>query len=126
MVRIQLSSPVLHMHGIRARLGTVDKRVDRPGNCGLPKNTPRAASWPSFSMVIPTYQRRDVVCEVVRALSRTTYAGKLELIIVVDGSTDGTAEALAAIACPFPVRILEQPNGGASRARNRGAAEAAH
>src|SRR5438132_4904184 len=114
------------MHGIRARLGTVDKRVDMPGDSDLPTNTPKASPWPSFSIVIPTYQRRDVVCEVVLALSRTNYPGKLELIIVVDGSTDGTAEALAAIACPFPVRIVEQPNGGASRARNRGATEAAH
>jgi glycosyltransferase involved in cell wall biosynthesis/peptidoglycan/xylan/chitin deacetylase (PgdA/CDA1 family) len=80
--------------------------------------------WPSVSIVIPTYQRRDVVCEAVRALARTRYSGALELIVVVDGSTDGTAEGLAAIECPLPVRIVEQPNAGVSSARNRGAAQA--
>ena len=79
---------------------------------------------PSFSIVIPTYQRRSVVCEAVRALGRVAYAGPLELIVVIDGSTDGTAEALKSIPLPFPARFIEQPNMGAAAARNRGAAEA--
>ena len=81
---------------------------------------------PSFSIVIPTYQRRSVVCEAVRALGRVDYAGSLELIVVIDGSTDGTAEALKSIPLPFPARFIEQPNMGAAAARNRGAAEARH
>lgn len=86
--------------------------------------TEPATSWPSFSIVIPTYERRDVVCAAVRALSEIAYPGERELIVVVDGSTDGTAEALRAIECPVPFRIIEQENSGAARARNRGAAEA--
>ena len=82
--------------------------------------------WPSFSIVIPTYQRRDLVCEAVRALARLEYSGAREVIVVVDGSTDGTAAALAAIVCPFPLRVVEQSNGGAGRARNAGAGEAGH
>lgn len=78
----------------------------------------------SVSVVIPTYQRREVVCEAVRALCANEYDGSLELIVVVDGSTDGTADALRKIACPFPVRLIEQANAGAASARNRGAAEA--
>jgi len=66
------------------------------------------------------------VCAAARALGRTTYAGAIELIVVIDGSTDGTAAALTAIGTPFPVRIVEQGNGGAASARNRGAAVAAH
>lgn len=81
---------------------------------------------PSVSVVIPTYQRRDLVCNAVRALSRTRYAGAIEAIVVVDGSTDGTGQALAAIECPFPINIIEQPNAGPSSARNRGAAAAAN
>jgi len=65
------------------------------------------------------------VCDTVRALGRTTYAGAVELIVVIDGSTDATADALAAIVSPFPVRIVEQSNDGAASARNRGAAIAA-
>lgn len=81
---------------------------------------------PSFSIVIPTYQRRSVVYEAARALGRADYAGPRELIVVIDGSTDGTAEALKSIALPFPARFIEQPNMGAAAARNRGAAEARH
>ena len=66
------------------------------------------------------------MCDAVRALRHTDYAGAVELIVVVDGSTDGTADALAAIDCPFPVKIIEQGNGGAASARNRGAAAAAN
>ncbi|MFL6725926.1 MAG: glycosyltransferase [Sphingomicrobium sp.] len=84
------------------------------------------ADWPSFSIVIPTYQRRDVVCEAVRALGSVDYPGAVELIVVVDGSTDGTADALATTVCPFPIKIIVQENAGASAARNRGAGEAVH
>jgi glycosyltransferase involved in cell wall biosynthesis len=79
---------------------------------------------PAFSVVIPTYQRRDTVCDAVRALCAVRYRGTVELIVVVDGSTDGTADAVAEIATPFPLRVIEQENSGAATARNRGAAEA--
>lgn len=82
----------------------------------------RAVAWPSFSVVIPTYQRRDVVCEAVRALAHVNYDGEVELIVVVDGSTDGTAQALAELHPPFPFTLVEQANRGPSDARNRGAA----
>ena len=73
---------------------------------------------------MPTYQRRDVVCDVVRALCRADYAGTVELIVVIDGSTDGTAAALAQVQCRRPLRVVEQSNRGASGARNHGAAVA--
>ena len=79
---------------------------------------------PSFSIILPTYQRRHLVCEAVNALTRQAYDGSIEIIAVIDGSTDGTAAALAAIKCPFPLRVIEQPNRGQAAARNRGADEA--
>src|SRR5215213_9446762 len=80
---------------------------------------------PSFSIIVPTYQRRDMVCEAVRALSRLTYDGTIEIIVVIDGSTDGTATALVLLDCPFLLRVIEQENRGLAAARNRGATEAA-
>jgi glycosyltransferase involved in cell wall biosynthesis len=47
-----------------------------------------------------------------------------EVIVVVDGSTDGTVEMLKDMTTPFPMRVLVTGNGGASRARNAGATEA--
>jgi glycosyltransferase involved in cell wall biosynthesis/peptidoglycan/xylan/chitin deacetylase (PgdA/CDA1 family) len=82
----------------------------------------RARPWASFSIIIPTYQRRDVLYASVHALAQLRYAGEVEIIIVVDGSTDDTASALRAIDLPFPMTVIEQPNGGAAEARNRGAA----
>jgi len=78
----------------------------------------------SFSIVIPTFNRRETVCDALRAIGRIDYSGPVEVIVVVDGSSDGTAAALAEVECPFPVTILEQANQGAAAARNRGAREA--
>jgi glycosyltransferase involved in cell wall biosynthesis/peptidoglycan/xylan/chitin deacetylase (PgdA/CDA1 family) len=80
---------------------------------------------PSFSVVIPTHQRRDLVSRAVRALAEIDYGGQIELIVSADGCTDGTADAIRDIECPFPLRIIEQAQGGAAQARNRGAAAAA-
>ena len=62
----------------------------------------------------------------VGALGRVDYPGAIELIVVVDGSNDGTGDALTPIDCPFPMTIIVQQNAGASAARNRGAAIAAN
>lgn len=77
-----------------------------------------------LSVVIPTYQRRGLVVASVRALARQEFDGKFEVIVVVDGSADGTTEALKEIDVPFPFTVLEQENRGAATARNRGAAAA--
>ena len=82
------------------------------------------ASLLRFSVVIPTYQRRDVVVASVRALASQEFSGNFEVIVVVDGSTDGTAESLRQLDLPFPLTIIEQANQGAATARNQGAATA--
>jgi glycosyltransferase involved in cell wall biosynthesis/peptidoglycan/xylan/chitin deacetylase (PgdA/CDA1 family) len=76
---------------------------------------------PLFSVVIPTYQRRDVVLQTVQSLAHQEGAPPFEVIVVVDGSTDGTADALRALTTPFPLTVFEQENQGRSRACNRGA-----
>ncbi|MES2120703.1 MAG: glycosyltransferase family 2 protein [Pseudomonadota bacterium] len=83
--------------------------------------TTRVTQSHSFSIIVPTYQRREMVCEAVNALARLEYDGPLEIIVVVDGSTDGTASALAGLNCPFRLKVLEQANQGQAAARNRGA-----
>jgi glycosyltransferase involved in cell wall biosynthesis len=84
----------------------------------------RDADALTFSIVIPTYQGMDTVCETLRAICALTWTGSVEAIVVVDGSTDGTTDAVRQMECRFPVRVLEQPNRGLAHARNRGAGEA--
>lgn len=81
---------------------------------------------PSFSMIVSTFQRRDMVCEAVTAIGEIEYDGEFELIVIIDGSEDGTVEALSSLDPPFPYRVIWQPNAGLAAARNRGAAEARH
>jgi peptidoglycan/xylan/chitin deacetylase (PgdA/CDA1 family)/glycosyltransferase involved in cell wall biosynthesis len=76
-----------------------------------------------YSLVIPTYQRRDIVVRMVRALEQQVFR-EFEVIVVVDGSADGTAAALRSINVPFPLTLLEQENRGRAEACNAGAAAA--
>lgn len=84
-------------------------------------NSPKALS---FSVIIPTYQRRALVCEAVESIRALQYDGPVELIVVSDGSTDGTAQALSEIKMPFRFEIIDQKNGGLANARNVGARSA--
>jgi hypothetical protein len=70
---------------------------------------------PAVSVVIPTYQRRKYVGRAVRSVLAQRFTD-WELIVVDDGSTDGTQEALRAFQPRL--RYLWQENKGASAARN--------
>lgn len=77
-----------------------------------------------ISVVIPTFQRRDIVTRSVAALDRQSFRD-FEAVVAVDGSTDGTAAALADLQTSFPLRVVEQPNQGRAAAVNAGAGAAA-
>ncbi len=74
-------------------------------------------SPPSVSVVLPVYNRRRWVGEAVESVLNQTEAD-LELIVVDDGSTDGTEKALARYGSRL--RLIRQENRGVSAARNRG------
>ena len=77
-----------------------------------------------LSVVVPTYNRRELVLEAVTSIAAARRPWPCELIVVVDGSTDGTAESLRLLDLGIPTTVLEQPNSGAATARNAGAAAA--
>lgn len=76
---------------------------------------------PAVSVVIPTFERRDVLLSSLQGYVAQTTDAPFEVLVVIDGGTDGTAAALADRAWPFPLHVIEQDNSGASVARNVGA-----
>ena len=72
---------------------------------------------PSVSVVIPTFERREQVGEAVASVLAQTRPD-FELIVVDDGSTDGTEGALAGV--DPRLRYLRQEHAGVAPARNRG------
>ncbi|MGF1505651.1 MAG: glycosyltransferase family 2 protein, partial [Anaerolineae bacterium] len=74
----------------------------------------------SLSVIIPTYQRRDRLRRVLDALARQD-APPFEVIVSLDGCTDGTQDMLTTLSVPYPLRWINGPNGGPGAARHRGA-----
>jgi glycosyltransferase involved in cell wall biosynthesis len=74
-------------------------------------------SSPLVSVIIPTYNRSSFVLEALDSVLKQTFED-FELIVVDDGSTDGTKKALT----PYQGRFIYhfQDNQGVSAARNRG------
>ena len=75
---------------------------------------------PVVSVVLNTYQRSGLVTRAIRSVLAQTVSD-LELIVVDDGSTDGTADAVAAIS-DGRLTFVRQDHGGLAKGRNRGAA----
>lgn len=74
---------------------------------------------------MPTYNRRAVLARTLPTLfAQDLPPGQYEVIVVVDGSTDGTAEWLRGLRPRQAFRVLEQPNLGPAAARNAGLAAA--
>ena len=76
------------------------------------------------SVVIPTYNRRPILEKCLLALERQQACPEIdryEVVVVDDGSTDGTPDWLRGAAERFPhVRLIEQSHGGPAEGRNRG------
>jgi glycosyltransferase involved in cell wall biosynthesis len=80
---------------------------------------------PDASVIIPTYNRKESLGETLRSLAQQTWpADRFEVIVVDDGSTDGTEE-IAGNTFQFTLRYFRQSNQGSAAARNTGAEQAA-
>ena len=86
-----------------------------------------AAQNISFSIIMPTFNRADIICRAIDSVLSQTYKN-FELIIIDDGSTDGTSELIAERykdkLSNGMVRYIYQDNAGVCRARNTGLAHA--
>ncbi|WP_082127468.1 glycosyltransferase family 2 protein [Calothrix sp. 336/3] len=82
-----------------------------------------------FSVVIPTYNRLPILEKCLLALEAQKYQAAsvqgYEIVVIDDGSTDGTVEWLATHKEKFPhVHVFQQDHQGAAAARNLGVAKA--
>lgn len=74
---------------------------------------------PAVSVVIPVYNGEKVVEACLRSVLAQDVA-EMEIVVVDDGSTDGTWSVLQRLAQEDPrIRPVHQANGGVSEARNR-------
>jgi GT2 family glycosyltransferase len=79
----------------------------------------RRMTTPFFSVVMPTHQRQRSLHRTLTALASQEYpCDRLELIVVCDGCTDGSAQMVRDLRLPFANTVIEQPNSGPAAARN--------
>jgi glycosyltransferase involved in cell wall biosynthesis len=72
---------------------------------------------PTFSIVMPAYNTAQTIGAAIKSVLAQT-RGDFELIVVNDGSTDGTAAQVEPYLSDGRVRLISQPNSGQARARN--------
>lgn len=93
----------------------------------------RPAAYPPVSILIAAYNEAAAIGDTLKSLAAQDYQGRFEILVLNDGSTDGTAEAVrAAIAeLRFPARATIQlldfsSNAGKATVLNRGLSVARH
>src|SRR5689334_13275694 len=74
-----------------------------------------------LTVVIPTYNRMQRLQACLEALTYQTQPfDDFEVIVVIDGASDGTATMLGDLKMPFALKIIRQENQGQNVARNHG------
>ena len=77
-----------------------------------------------ISVIVPCYNQGIYLKETIQSALASTYR-PLEIIIINDGSTDDSLELARVLETQHPeVRVLDQANGGVTKARNAGIAAA--
>ena len=79
----------------------------------------------SFSFIIPVYNRPEEIRELLESLQAQTFQGSFEVVIVEDGSQQGSENVVAAYKEKLTVNYLVKPNTGPGDSRNFGIRHAA-
>ncbi len=80
--------------------------------------------FPPVTVLVPAYNEAVGIERAVRALVASDYPD-LEVVVIDDGSTDGTGDLVEALGLPN-VRLVRQPNGGKAAALATGTRRASH
>jgi GT2 family glycosyltransferase/glycosyltransferase involved in cell wall biosynthesis len=109
----------------------VRRRHPRVPRATVAASTPtpeRSPYWLGLrvSVVVPTHNRKEKLLACLDALARqSVLPQEFEVLVVDDGSTDGTEEVVATRRDPFTLRYYRQEQGGPGTARNLGIEQAA-
>jgi len=83
-------------------------------------NDCRLTDGPLVSVIIPVYNQRSMIELVIEAIFRSTYTN-FELVIVNDGSNDGSKEILEQLAHKYPkIKLIHKKNAGKRKAVGTG------
>jgi glycosyltransferase involved in cell wall biosynthesis len=74
---------------------------------------------PKVTIVTPTYNRANLICETIESILAQTWKD-FELLIIDDGSTDETEQTVKPYLSDPRVRYFYKPNGGEPSAVNEG------
>src|SRR3990172_11049494 len=85
---------------------------------GLQNTQPANGMHPSFSIIIPTFQRNHLLKRAVESVLAQNFED-FELIIVDDGSSDNTRQAVKSYR-DSRIQYVSREHGGISAARNTG------
>src|SRR6266540_964354 len=78
-----------------------------------------------LSIIIPSYNRLEQLKKVLQGLEKQTWpCNEFEVLVISDGSTDGTDDFLLTADTCLHLGAFFQPNQGAAAARNLGIAQA--
>lgn len=85
------------------------------------------AFTPPVSVLLAAYNEERVIASTIRHLLDADYPSEVQVVVVDDGSKDGTAAIVEAIAAAEPsVLFIRQPNGGKASALRRALSDATH
>jgi glycosyltransferase involved in cell wall biosynthesis len=94
---------------------------------GFTRRTPAKypKNLPQLSVIVPTYNRLPILKKCLAALeAQTLPIQDFEVLVIDDGSSDGTEEFMRHHSSPLQLQYLRQKNGGTGSARRNGVANA--
>lgn len=93
----------------------VSGKVAKPGKVGR-----EASKYKKLSVIVPVYNERNTVAEIIRRMREVELPVELEIVLVDDGSTDGTREVLPQITDSTVRVVLHERNKGKGAAIRTG------
>jgi poly-beta-1,6-N-acetyl-D-glucosamine synthase len=94
----------------------------------LDRRPPRAVitEYPGVTVLVAAYNEEESILATLASLDKQDYPAPLEVLVINDGSTDGTSARLHSVSYPW-LRVIDLPrNGGKANALNQGLKLASH